>query len=188
MFPGQIVGTVAGSLMEGSFLTNKDTVGVGVRAELETGRVLNEFTRFGPSVVHDVDIPLSGVDANIDHVMVAGSTVFVFDSKWWAGDLFWSFSGAHFRGMQRFDLAGKKTMQLAQQALTGFFARNNVHGVKFATPTLVVWGNGLRRFVMFRPNGAVAVRGELFASWLRRNVPQQNARADILMALTSIRK
>lgn len=185
---GQVIGFAGRSLQDGSFLANKSTIGVGVEAEQRTAQVLQRWTLEGPSVAHDLNIPIKGIEANIDHVVVAGSTVLVIDSKWWSGNIFWTAAGVTRRGLEVFPPADKKTLPMACTALAGFFARNNVHDVNVVQPLMVVWGPGMRNTSFYRPAGARAIRGEALSYFLRTKSSKSSARADICMALASLIK
>ena len=186
--PGHIFGQAGASLAEGSFLADKSTQLAGLQAEYRTANILNALSLKGPSVAHDLDLPFKNVGANIDHVIVFGSNVLIIDSKQWSGNYFYTIAGRTFRDRELFTPADKKTLPMASQALSGFFARNNIHGVNILTPIMCVWGSGLRNFALFRPPGAKAVRGEQLRRYLSRNVTEVNARADVLMALASLQK
>ena len=59
--------------------------GVGRRAELRTAQVLDRLASQpgGPTVLHDLAIPIPNISANIDHVVVSGRRVLIVDSKGW---------------------------------------------------------------------------------------------------------
>jgi Nuclease-related domain len=55
----------------------------GARGERHTARLLRRLTRHGYIVFHDLALP--GSDANVDHLVIGRSGVFVIDSKQWTG-------------------------------------------------------------------------------------------------------
>jgi hypothetical protein len=55
----------------------------GARGERHTARLLRRLTRDGYVVFHDLVVP--GSDANVDHLVIGPSGVFVIDSKQWTG-------------------------------------------------------------------------------------------------------
>lgn len=66
--PGQVIGKAAGSLTNSkSWLDNVGTAKVGAVGERATAAVLNRLALSlgGPSVIHDLRIPIPGVKANI---------------------------------------------------------------------------------------------------------------------------
>jgi nuclease-like protein len=57
----------------------------GARGERRTARLLRRLTRDGYSCFHDLAVP--GSDANVDHLVIGRSGVFVIDSKQWTGQV-----------------------------------------------------------------------------------------------------
>jgi hypothetical protein len=57
----------------------------GGQGERHTARLLDRLTRDGYVVFHDVAVP--GSDANVDHLVIGRSGVFVIDSKQWTGEV-----------------------------------------------------------------------------------------------------
>jgi hypothetical protein len=57
----------------------------GAHGERHTARLLDRLTRGGFVVFHDLAIP--GSPANVDHLVIGPSGVFVIDSKQWTGDV-----------------------------------------------------------------------------------------------------
>ena len=55
----------------------------GARGERRTARLLGRLTRDGYICFHDLAVP--GSDANVDHLVIGPSGVFVIDSKQWTG-------------------------------------------------------------------------------------------------------
>jgi hypothetical protein len=55
----------------------------GAQGERRTARLLRRLTRDGYVVFHDLALP--GSDANVDHLAIGRSGVFVIDSKQWTG-------------------------------------------------------------------------------------------------------
>jgi hypothetical protein len=58
----------------------------GARGERHTARLLRRFTRDGYVVFHDLAVP--GSPANVDHLVIGPSGVFVIDSKQWTGSVY----------------------------------------------------------------------------------------------------
>jgi hypothetical protein len=57
----------------------------GGQGERHTARLLHRLTRDGYVVFHDLAVP--GSDANVDHLVIGRSGVFVIDSKQWTGEV-----------------------------------------------------------------------------------------------------
>jgi hypothetical protein len=57
----------------------------GAAGERQTARLLDRLTRDGYVVFHDLAVP--GSTANVDHVVIGPSGVFVIDSKQWTGSV-----------------------------------------------------------------------------------------------------
>jgi hypothetical protein len=63
----------------------------GAQGERRTARLLDRLTRDGFVVFHDLAVP--GSPANVDHLVIGPSGVFVIDSKQWAGSVHQSADG-----------------------------------------------------------------------------------------------
>jgi hypothetical protein len=57
----------------------------GGQGERRTARLLDRLTRDGYVVFHDLAVP--GSDANLDHLVIGRSGVFVIDTKQWTGQV-----------------------------------------------------------------------------------------------------
>jgi Nuclease-related domain len=57
----------------------------GAHGERRTARLLDRLTRDGYVVFHDLAVP--GSDANVDHLVVGPTGLFVIDSKQWTGSV-----------------------------------------------------------------------------------------------------
>jgi Nuclease-related domain len=57
----------------------------GAHGERRTARLLDRLTRDGYVVFHDLAVP--GSDANLDHLVIGRSGVFVIDTKQWTGQV-----------------------------------------------------------------------------------------------------
>jgi hypothetical protein len=58
----------------------------GAAGERQTARLLDRLTHDGYVVFHDLAVP--GSDANVDHLVIGPSGVFVIDSKQWTGSVY----------------------------------------------------------------------------------------------------
>ena len=79
------LGRPGGSLVGATWAANAAAAKVGRAAELKTALVLDGLAARpgGPTVLHDLGIPIPNISANIDHVVVSGRRVLVIDSKGW---------------------------------------------------------------------------------------------------------
>ena len=77
-----IFGVPGAGLENQDFARNIGTAKAGAKFEKRTAKVLNELSK-QCAVLHDVRIPLAGVKANMDHIVVAGKHVMLIDTKGW---------------------------------------------------------------------------------------------------------
>ena len=75
----------------------------GARGERLTARLLDRLGRDGYQVFHDLAMP--GSPANVDHLVVGPSGVFVIDSKQWTGQVHQSADGLIWHNHYRLDRA-----------------------------------------------------------------------------------
>lgn len=184
-----IFGTPGGSLGEMSDRASQAQIDAGRRGELLTAGLLDAHCRGqGPTVLHDLRIPLPNVSANIDHVVVSGSTVRIIDSKYWRPGRYWTFGGRTRQGFTRVTYADKKTMQMAYSALSAYLAGR---GAVLTQPLLVVWPSS-KNFPLnirwYRPLGARAMTGQKFHDRLASVVGQKPADPLIVAALHGLLK
>jgi hypothetical protein len=165
---GRVLGQAARSLNHSeAWLTDQSTAKVGAKGEQRTGRILNAVATAtdGPTVLHDLRIPLPGVNANIDHIVVSGKRVTILDSKVWKPGFYWTLFGATRRGLERFAPADKQTMRMAREAVTAHLQKQGLRAT-VRTPLLVVWSSQKRRptssLMLLRSPGADAVNGSTF--------------------------
>jgi hypothetical protein len=85
----------------------------GARGERQTARLLDRLGRDGYRVLHDLAMP--GSPANIDHLVVGPSGVFVIDSKQWTGSVQQSADGLIWHNHYRLD---RTLATIRWQALT----------------------------------------------------------------------
>lgn len=190
MTRGQVLGRVGASLDNASWAKNDAVARVGKSGEVKTAAVLDELARRdrGPTVMHDLRIPIPGFTANVDHVVVSGRSVQLVDTKVWRPGFYWTVGGRTFRGLSRFAPADKKTMPMAVDAITRFLAARGVSAT-VGRPLLVVWPSSTRAvssfWAMVSP-GARVVDGARFASRARRLIGTKPAAPDVVAALASL--
>jgi hypothetical protein len=73
----------------------------GAAGERRTARLLDRLTRDGFVVFHDLAIP--GSSANVDHLVIGPSGVFVIDSKQWTGSVHQGADGLAWHNHYRLD-------------------------------------------------------------------------------------
>jgi hypothetical protein len=73
----------------------------GAAGERRTARLLERLTRDGYVVFHDLAVP--GSDANVDHLVIGPSGVFVIDSKQWNGSVHQGADGLVWHNHYRLD-------------------------------------------------------------------------------------
>jgi hypothetical protein len=73
----------------------------GAAGERRTARLLRRLTRDGYVVFHDLAMP--GSDANVDHLVIGPTGVFVVDSKQWSGQVHQGADGLVWHNRYRLD-------------------------------------------------------------------------------------
>jgi hypothetical protein len=73
----------------------------GAQGERRTARLLDRLTHDGYVVFHDLAVP--GSPANVDHLVIGPSGVFVIDSKQWTGSVHQSADGLTWHNQYRLD-------------------------------------------------------------------------------------
>lgn len=185
--PGRSIGHAGGGLEHATWAANDAVARVGKTGEVRTGAVLDELAHHadGPTVLHDLRIPIPGFTANVDHVVVSGRTVHLIDAKVWKPGFYWTLSGHTRRGWSRFPYADKKTMPMAKDAITRFLAQHRVKAT-VASPVLVVWPSSthgqLSMWAMTSP-GARVVTADRFTARPKRLVGTKPADPAVVAAL-----
>src|SRR5215211_7664410 len=73
----------------------------GAHGERRTARLLDRLTRDGYVIFHDLAVP--GSPANVDHLVIGPTGLFVIDSKQWAGSVHQSSDGLAWHNHYRLD-------------------------------------------------------------------------------------
>lgn len=158
----------------------------GKKGEEKTAGVLARLlVPRGPTVLHSLRLPMSGIDADIDHVVVAGHDVFVFDSKVWKPAFYWTLAGRTRRGWRRIAFADRHTAEMAVEALKSLFVRQGLHAVVHK-PYIVIWPSSQRKpidLAFYRPRGAKALHGEVLDTKLAKIAAGGSADPGIVAAL-----
>lgn len=198
---GVVYGTAGGGLTgDVSWAANADVAAIGRQGELKTAALLDPYAAAegGPSVLHDLRIPIPGFSANIDHVVVVGRTVHLIDSKVWAPGFYFTFGGKtrrHTRGkgLARFEPADKKTMVMAREAVERHLRSRGVTA-QVVVPTLLVWPSNNRaplRKALLRVPGARVLTPAQFTSYAKKSfkaprIGTRTADAQVVAALTPL--
>ncbi|MDA8316750.1 MAG: nuclease-related domain-containing protein [Actinomycetota bacterium] len=158
----------------------------GRKGEERTARVLGELlVPNGPTVLHSLRLPMSGIDADVDHVVVAGRNVWILDSKVWKPAVYWTIGGKTRRGLRRIPFADKHTSEMAVTAIGRLLETRGV-SVVVHRPYLVVWPSNRSRSMrlgLYRPRGARVVHGEVLDTKLDRIAAGGPADQDVVRVL-----
>lgn len=132
-------GTPGGSLEQPTWIKGDgSTAAAGRTGEQRTAAILSRLASTEVAVFHDVSIP--GSRANVDHVVVAGSTITLIDTKLWRPGFYWASPSGPRRGLDDFPAAKTGTLTLAKARLSALLDRHGVPAT-FATPLLLVWSS-----------------------------------------------
>lgn len=168
--PGAVIGRAGGSVAAAAQFGQVGKV--GAVGEARTARILDRLARRegGPTVIHDVRIPIPGFTANIDHVVISGRNVTLLDSKVWRAGFYWTIGGVTRRGMETASHCDKKTLQTGVNGI-GRMLRNMGVTAHFRRSVLVVWpgaGGSSPNLLFYRPPATATVIGGDEEATLRR--------------------
>lgn len=182
----RIIGTAGSSLKGAAWASSMKVANIGCVGEQRTEMVLNKLAQTSSfTVLHDVRIPIPGVFANIDHVIVSGNHITLIDSKMWKPGFYWTLRGKTFRGWERFTFADKKTLPMAKRALEVLFARNGI-SPQF-TNLIVVWSvSGKPSLHFYSPPESRALSGFTLERAAHRILGQQPANQHIVDLLSPL--
>lgn len=200
---GRVYGRPAGSLNDrDAGFGNAGSNRAGASGEMRTAAILDELANRedGPTVLHDLRIP--GSNANIDHLIVSGTDIWIIDSKSWTSGFYLTWGGKVYQTGQpgkllarfsRTDQHGKvtypgekKTLPFAETRLREFL-RNRGLGFRIRGKFMVIWpssGSTPCRVWAYRPTGATAMSG----AWLNVYLPAARYPGDPVLVshLTSL--
>ena len=181
-----IYGTPGASL-DGRFRAKAGALVAGRAGELATAAVLRSFEAAHPevAVLHSLRVPAVKMQADIDHMVVAGRRVWVFDSKCWAPGFYWSVGGLSMRGLTRAPYAKRHTMAAAARVLQGYLGAS----AAVEEPVVVVWSSSNARKASvwaWQPADAKPIAGKRFAAVVGRIVKPAPADPGIVGALAQL--
>ena len=129
-------GVPGSGLQDQNFARNTGAASVGARFESRTAKILNEFSN-KCAILHDVRIPLRGVKANIDHVVVSGDRILLIDTKAWTKGFYWTVPNlGTFHGIKRAAHVDK-SLSMAHKAFSELVATPDT----VPKPVIAVWGS-----------------------------------------------
>lgn len=178
-------GTAAAGLANAHWAKNQDVADIGANGERRTAEILDSFADRA-AVLHDLRIPVKGISANIDHVVVSGKRVLILDTKVWKPGIYWTLGGVNRRGLVRVVHTQKKTMEMARSSLVRLLDR---HAVQVVTPKLAVWSSRTTepvRTIFFRVPAADVLKGEKLAQTLGSFIGPKPADQQIVDRLASL--
>ena len=183
-----------------TWAANDAVASQGRRGEMDTATILNQIARVGgPTVLHDLRIPIPGFTANIDHAVVAGNRIWLIDSKRWKPAFYWTVGGKTHRGIATFAVKDKKgnwkypaasrTMPMAVDSITKFLTKRNTIRFSMATPLIVVWASSSKSRINVRflkMPGSHAVSAVKLKSTQARMFGSKRADPQIVAALAQL--
>jgi hypothetical protein len=159
----QIIGVAGGGLDHAGWAANSEVAKIGQAGEVRTAKLLGALAvPGGPTVIHDLMLPMASITANVDHAVVSGHNIYLIDTKVWKPGRIWTLGGKTRRGWSAFPSGDKKTMEIAQLSIAGYL-RNNRVLAKLHRPLLVVWSSRQTNFpnlFWYRPAAGTAFNGE----------------------------
>src|SRR5664279_4115616 len=156
-----VIGVPGGGLGNGrggaaSWAANAGVAKTGQQGEQRTAAILNRLARHnGAAVLHDIQMPMAGVTANIDHIVVSGTTVTIVDSKVWKPGFYWTLANKTRRGWRRFaivDRQGRKTypgdkqtIAMAITAIEKYLPACGVTDFRMGQAIVIAWPSTKRK-------------------------------------------
>jgi hypothetical protein len=190
-------GIPGGSLKNNNGFTTKDLAGAGLKGEVRTASVLRAIQNARPasqrfSVVHDFMAPTDKYKANVDHLVVAGNTVIIIDSKVWSPGKYVTLAGKTWvyrprktrsskaKGFEHFLPADKKTIPMLVSVMGDYLGSKPL----IIHPTMVVWSPREKDYpslLFYRPgDGVEVISGRRSAHHLNAIIPRREADPVIL--------
>lgn len=183
--PGEIYGTAGASLGAANFGMRG---AVGRIGEQKSAAEFAELAQLGPTVLHDLRIPIPGFKANIDHAVVSGRTITLVDTKVWRAGFYWTLGGRTRRGLTRASHCDKKTLPTGVDGIKRHLHSMGVDA-DFNTSVLLIRSPGIKRpnFTLYRPAGARVIHGgDGAVRRLARHTGKAPAHPQVVAALNTL--
>lgn len=193
---GASYGTPGGSLGENedtSWAANKAVAEVGRIGEQIVGNMLTDIVvaSNGAVVLHDLSMPAHWSKANIDHIVVTGSTIIIIDAKRWKPSAYYTLGSSTYRGLfSHFKHAQKNGMGHAADSLQTMLSKRQLHAT-LSTPLVAVvpTGPGFMSTHFLRIPRAEVVSKKALAARVRRLIRDHGpADQGIVEALSTLLK
>lgn len=189
---GRVIGQAGFGLAgDVSWAANAEVAAAGAKGEARTADALGALAAGpgGPTVLHDVAIPIPGFTANIDHVLVYGNRVLLLDTKWWRPGFYWTLGETTHRGGERFEAADKQTMKMASQRIANYLTSSGAGHCTVDVPLVLIWPSrtspALRTWALSIP-GARPVEASRGLRALQRRRYRKSADAAAVSALVPL--
>lgn len=190
-FPN-IIGSPGSSLSDLAGRASQTQIAAGRDGEIKTAQALAKFCRgAGPTVLHDLSMPMGGISANIDHIVVSGRTVRIIDSKLWRSGTYWTIFGRTLCGFTPVPHADKRTMEMAYSSIEKYLTTRVGGRVNVLKPLILIWPSTDRKALrvnLYRPVGARAATSERVIRQHRRFLGNRPADPEIVAALVGLLK
>jgi hypothetical protein len=200
-------GTPGASLSGESFYDKRKRADVGASGERRTADLLRGIqqhrhlpNRF--AVIHDVMLPSDRYTANIDHIVIAGKSVLIIDSKVWSSGLYATFKGKTYvlhskktrtqynKMVARFEAGDHKTLPMTLNILNEWTKQHGLNQVNFMNPLMIVWppeGKNNPSVRFYTPPGVTAaVTPEVARVRLAKSIPTQPPNQQLLDLFLSL--
>lgn len=203
-------GNAGGSLSNAGWASSAGAAAAGQAGERATAHLLSRQPD-NRVVMHDLRMPIPGLNLNIDHVVIAGRTVALIDSKCWKPGFYLTLGGRTFRGRHTASHVDKQTMVMAVSdevadherpaashvdKQTMVMARESIgayltrRGCAAELPAVVaVWPSNqhkLLRLWAARMPGADLIQATKLPRWLDRHLPNKPADPEIVAAMAGL--
>lgn len=184
------VGRAGAGLEDTSWAVNDAVARVGRDGELRTEDLLAKLAgrSSGPTVIHDLTIPIPGFKANIDHAVISGRKIVLIDTKVWKPGRYWTLGGKTRRGREMVPHVDKANPQLGFDTISRFLKGRGI-AFTMVTPLIAVWSSSKRSPVglfWLRIPGASAFRAEKLLRRVKRSVGSRPADPAIVAALSEL--
>ena len=189
--PGRVIGQAGFGLRDAAWAASQGAAQAGAKGEARTADLLGRLAARpgGPTVLHDLAIPIPGFTANIDHALVYGNRVLLIDTKWWRPGFYWTLAGRTYRGTQRFEAAEKQTMAMATERIGALLAQRGATQAVLDEAVVLIWPSRtspMLRTWALRVPGARPMSAEVGLRRLGRRRFQRTADASVVSALVPL--